>query len=409
MQRRAGITSRDGLLPQIDPPSPSPRPHFKATSSLSPRLTPSPSQEKKVTNRKKLGKLRSKTRKVGNGVPRAAQPSNASPSPDEPNEKPLRRTKRITTDHPHEPPTLTARPPSSPGQTRFFELDLSPIIEDTQPLTLAPSAVIKGEREWKNPPKTVDGSPRSCSSVGQVLVFTPPSHEAQRSGPGTCNFLDGDTSDSVAPFLHPRSLLSDLSKDSRAAADDNDDEGGIPAVILTFPTPELSQPSPLLADVQETRGIQHMSGIGGLGIVVEELGVLEPPFDGRLDEESVAPKAGVRVSMQSFALRTRAALFRRSFDDPGSTSRARRSWETLSRLGRSAFSALGLRSGTTGTTAAIGQEDAYDMGRRLGLDLSFGSARRRWFGSLTPTAPNLEATCDRQSYLDEALDLGKST
>ncbi|KAF8079348.1 hypothetical protein FPV67DRAFT_1468591 [Lyophyllum atratum] len=70
-----------------------------------------------------------------------------------------------------------SRSQSFAGQSRFFELDLSPIIEDVltrnPPQALARSVVIRGEGEGRSIHSSSDEiSPRSCSSFGEVLAST---------------------------------------------------------------------------------------------------------------------------------------------------------------------------------------------------------------------------------------------
>ncbi|GLB43763.1 putative natural resistance-associated macrophage protein [Lyophyllum shimeji] len=228
------------------------------------------------------------------------------------------------------------------GQSRYFELDLSPIIEDVRafnPPALAPSPVIGGD----STPMHSSGrevSPR-CSSFGDVLDFTPNQAEARGQEHSFDLAEESQVGDS-RPLIYPRNLLIEFSKGSygadasRAAGGNSspkpadDDAMRIPDLILTSPTPDLSNGSPFF-------NVISTSGTSGLGLTldyaVDEMGaVLRPPRgardgDGRGEGNGEGEGQGY-ASPQAHAhtSRARTALFR-----TGGRS-ARRAWKAVSRF-----------------------------------------------------------------------------
>ncbi|KAF5385120.1 hypothetical protein D9615_000894 [Tricholomella constricta] len=403
-----------------------------------------------------------------------------------------------------------SRSHSIASQSRFFELDLSPIIEDAhtlkpaEPLPLAPSVIIKGERaEMLTHSSTGEVSPRSCSSFGDALVFMLTLFAARSHGDGEMIppiYSGLRPADKVLSPNHVNCNLracgsleeseigdvtnaNEISQDSGNANADGNGKGApsvgapddgtalIPTVILTYPTPDLSTCSPTFAPRGPTansasvfvghagevgppcinmhpghdgqrggprdfgddllqpelaRGGPHGHGHGtptsgprdldldmsrGLGFAVDELGVVAaqsrdegPDGDGDTGMKKTLGRAGGPA--QGYTSRARAALFpfRRSLRLSSSgrgRGRGRRAWDAISRFfssgrsrGRSGVSSISGAATSVSVSVSVsgpatGQEDNHfdvtvaneGCRRGEGLDVSFETARSRWFGS----------------------------
>ncbi|KAG6864711.1 hypothetical protein C0991_007750, partial [Blastosporella zonata] len=262
------------------------------------------------------------------------------------------------------------------GQSRYFELELSPIIEyPTVAAPLAPSAVIQAEGEGMLGYSRADASPRSCSSFGDV--FLTPDQTV-----GSKEQLRSETGD----YTHPRSLMTGMFVNTLrvtvAALSKETSKRGeeiyIPSLILTVPTPDLSNQSPNTGPdaFQHHRQVldsglesyRHQMGSGPhvtpLGLVVDNVEVLPRGADDGAGEGSIV-RSHAQPQTRTLASRVRnLTLLRRG---------GRRTWDTLSR-----FFSVSLVPGT----ADVSNGGSGGRGRCQGLDLSFAStSTSRWFRS----------------------------
>ncbi|KAG6919881.1 hypothetical protein DXG01_015589 [Tephrocybe rancida] len=256
------------------------------------------------------------------------------------------------------------------GQSRYFELELSPIIE--YPVGLAPSAVIRSE--------SGGGCMLAHDLTGEAARRSSESFEDVFSTPNEVVRPDSE----VIPVIHPRNLMTDLIAKSEECIDMNRQgasrqgeaalPSAIPAVVLTAPTPDPSIQSPVQDAIIQCDASPHGApalGPKGLGLIVDNV-PRDPGDEGGEDSFLDPSHAQPQAHIDTLASRARKMLFRRSV---ASVDRGRRGWDTLSRFlsnGRSAAHVPGMEDTSHSTFVA---------GCRRGLDLSFASTTSRWFGS----------------------------
>ncbi|RDB15671.1 hypothetical protein Hypma_003933 [Hypsizygus marmoreus] len=315
------------------------------------------------------------------------------------------------------------------SQSRYFELDLSPIIEDVKTFIPPPHLqsgteedvfTTRGPRSFANEIAS-PASPRSCSSYGEVIPMTRP------IGFQTPSFLeDSETSYATAytsflPFATPRSPMSPRyipSMCEEVAVDPNFQEGisvlaNVPSVILTSPTPDLQQspqllgahghhastlvhqlqqehrpvppPTPPGSNRLEKRWIPRGLGFASLvgeSVFVDELGVVH---DGARDG------VNEKQATQGYASRLDSTI-------PTGGGRGRRAWDKVS----DAF-LIGRIRGTSKLKLAGRRDAASDPiprrrehGQGLNTWLDEDSTRKRWFGRSSPFKTRAAASTTTQ-------------
>ncbi|KAG5732396.1 hypothetical protein E4T56_gene11340 [Termitomyces sp. T112] len=289
-----------------------------------------------------------------------------------------------------------ASSPSFSSQSRYFELDLSPIIESPATMApLAPSAVIIGEGEdMLAYSLTGDVSPDSSSNLEDMVL--PPNRTKRSEGSKETARSEARNVVIIKRDLHPKTLVTvpgDLSNQNNDSLDirsrkEHIPSAAIPAVVLTVPTPDLPNQS---RDVKVSSGMvrrsrqingRNLEGSGptpplisgpmGLGFTVDTLGAL-PHSAGDGSDEGFIEHSYTQPRPRTLGSQANNVLFRRSVY---SIDRGRRAWDTV--LGffsrrRSLPAGLGSVAGDVSTSV--------NSGRRRGLDLSFSSTSSRWFGT----------------------------
>ncbi|KNZ76909.1 hypothetical protein J132_10855 [Termitomyces sp. J132] len=144
-----------------------------------------------------------------------------------------------------------ASSPSFSSQSRYFELDLSPIIESPATMApLAPSAVISGEGEdMLAYSLTGDVSPDSSSNLEDMVL--PPNRTKRSEGSKETARSEARNVVIIKRDLHPKTLVTvpgDLSNQNNDSLDirsrkEHIPSAAIPAVVLTVPTPDLPNQS----------------------------------------------------------------------------------------------------------------------------------------------------------------------